>query len=364
MPPLDHPAPLLHALQAAGVACALVVAGCTAPPDDPLLQQPTFAVEAARPWIGSGTLLVTPPVADAFHAAGAQLVDPTPARAAMQNPEAFRALDREQRLAGVVLAGPPATYRPLLQYLGTADGWTLVHLDHLTVLFKRGPAEAWDPAQIGRLRDRLAIPSRPAFLSGAGLLLLESGKTDAARRALEEAESLGDHSPATQAALAAVDALQERWDSALARADKILARDKQFPAALYVRGQALFALHRFDEALAVAEGLLRRYPSDPQYLLLHAKAAHETHDYEAEIASLRKLIAQMESQGITPGGYRIYLGQALSARHDGQGARAEFERALREGGLNASQIDFARRAIERLGGKPPAPAGPSKKPGR
>jgi tetratricopeptide (TPR) repeat protein len=350
------------------LVAGLGLSACSGPPPNPLLQTPALAVESLTPMLSAGPVFATSPAADPLRTAGAQVPPPARVRAAIQSAASFKELDREQRFALAVLAGPPAAYRPLLEHLIKAEDWTLVYVDHLCLAFARGKPQPWSLENTEHTAERLPGLDRARFLAGAGHLLLEAERNTEARRCLVEALKLDSGDPAARSSLAAVDAREGRWDAALKSADAVLQQVPGYPAALYVRGQALFALGRHDESLAIADSLLRRHPSDPQYLLLHAKAASRTGDREGEIASLRKLIAQMQAQGVPPGGYRVYLGQALSARLDSEGARREFELALEEGGLNPGQADFARKALDRFrdprGIQGAAPPSPRRNPGK
>jgi len=94
--------------------------------------------------------------------------------------------------------------------------------------------------------------------------------------------------------------------------------------------------------------LLEGSPEDPVMLFVHAKIAHEVRSIQEEIEVLRKLIGFAEREKRSTSSYRVYLGQALAMRGEGEEALRELDAALADPDLPPDQLDFARSARGRV----------------
>lgn len=272
---------------------------------------------------------------------------------AAQNPDEWRKLDRSAHFDAVILTGDPATYRPLLDHLLHAHDWTLVYLDHTSFGFKRAPIAGWDAASLKDLEARFEnrpVQERVDFLVQLAGKLMCVDEEVAARRLLEQAVKLDEHSAPAWSQLAAYFAQSSLWGPALQDAENALKTSPDYPPALQVKMQVLLAMNRADDALPVARQVLKADPQNPQILYQFAEVAHQAHDYQGEIAALRNLV-DMAAQAKRPAaGYRIYLGQAYSRNGQRIEALEQFQQALDSGELSAEQVDYAKEAVRRLGG--------------
>src|SRR4051812_16712816 len=87
---------------------------------------------------------------------------------AVQNPKLFRQLDRQERFDKLLLIGDPSQYRPLLEHLVETKDWTVVYVDHTSLIFQRAPANPWRVEQVDALLARFGgapARERAAFLA-------------------------------------------------------------------------------------------------------------------------------------------------------------------------------------------------------
>jgi tetratricopeptide (TPR) repeat protein len=273
---------------------------------------------------------------------------------AAQNPRLFRQLDRVYHFDALLLTGDPSLFRPLLKHLLETKDWTLAYLDQTALGFRRAPAREWTPDDLKPLREKFAAAdkaTRVLFLSGLASRLMAIDRTADALDALEDALKLDPQSAEALTQRGIYKMRFAMWTDALDAAAAALHSRKDYPPALAIRAQALYALRKFGEAFGASQKLLALAPDDPQTLFLHARIAHEAHAYDSEVAALRHLVELAEKAGQSTSGYRIYLGQALAKRDDRDEALAEFQKAIDAGDLSDEQTDFARETIRHIKGE-------------
>ncbi len=270
------------------------------------------------------------------------------------DPKAWRRLDRQQRFDAVWLVGDPAEFRPLLDHLRDSPDWTLVHLDWTSYLFRRRPASEWQPAQLEALQQRFASANareQVVLRVQAAQRLAALLELEAAKKLLDEAVALDADSAEVQTQIAVHEALQGRWEGALAAAQKATELDRDYLPAQAALANALFAFGRFPEALAVTRRLVKALPEDGPTLYLHAKVTNAARAFGEEVEVLQKIIAINEARQLPTTSWRVYLGQALAATGEAAAALEMLEAALKAPDLHESERDFAEKAVERLQGR-------------
>lgn len=269
----------------------------------------------------------------------------------LHNPQAWRALDRKERFAAILLVGDPAEFRPLLEHLLQSPDWTLAYLDPTSLIFRRSPAPAWSVSDLAPLKERFKSHSRAEQVmmrvqSAHRLAAIE--EISASKALLDEALRLDPQSGPAWTEVASQYAILGQWDRALDASEHAVKADKNYLPALAAKANALFAFGKFNDALALTRRLVVETPGDGQNLYLHAKVTHAAHAYTEEIEVLLKIIAISESNQMPTGSWRIYLAQAYAATGQGEPALAQFEAALKDPTLSDKERSFAEKGVNRL----------------
>ena len=268
---------------------------------------------------------------------------------AVQDPKLFRQLDRQLRFDAVLLVGEPAQARPLIEHLLDTKDWVLTYLDHTSLLFKRGAAEAWRATALRPFEAQFPhAGERARFLALAATKLLAVRMPDEAKEVLIRAESLDSRAPEVWSGFAALHMARGEWVAALEKANQALKLDKDSLSALAVKTQTLYATRKFSEALPLSGQLIKRQPNDPALLFYHARIAHDARAYRTEIEALTKLIDLAERNDRPVSGYRIYLAQAYAADGQAEPAIAEFARVLSDPKLSKEQRRFAEETLAQV----------------
>ncbi len=307
-----------------------------------------FFNEAAAPWL------------EGQWAALGLEGDPAALRAEFANavfdPKAWRQLDRKHRFSALLLAGDPATYRPLLDHLRQSPDWVLASVDAQALTFRRAPAPAWSPSGLEALRARFASHSEEeqvTFRVQTAHRLLALEQREAAVALLEEALKIDSHSAPAWTGLALSNAATGKWERVLEQSQRALKEDKTYHPAQAVLAEAYFAHGKFNDALFLTRQLAARFPEDGATLRLHARIAHAANAHREEAEALEKIIALNEARRLPVGNWRIYLAQAYAATARPEEALATFEVALKEPSLTEEERQFAEKAIERIRGRKP-----------
>lgn len=267
---------------------------------------------------------------------------------AMQSAQKFRQLDHARHFDALLLSGDPASFRPLLNHLLETGDWTLRYLDHTSFIFRRG-GTPWHEDQLHEFAAKFSGTDRAIVLAnGATRLLLATGRSAAAKSALDEAMALDAKSPEVWNGLALYNIRFANWSGALTAVDHALDLDENSFQARTTKAQILYGLRRYDDALHISRKLIEETPDDPQILFFHARIAHESHAYSLEIEAMQHLIDLAEKAALPVSGYRIYLGQAYAANEQNHEAYLEFQRVAAAPDLSAEQREFVEKALERL----------------
>jgi tetratricopeptide (TPR) repeat protein len=314
--------------------------------EDPLLTTPKLALEAlsahalyyngpARPWL----LKERPELLSSEDKDDPKSLARSFAQA-VEDPKLFRQLDRQHRFDTLFLVGDPSQYHPLLEHLLEAKDWTLVYLDHTSLIFKRDASAPWTEAKLDAVRARLAqasVRERATFLAEAARKLLAVQQPVPGKELADEAVALDPKLPHGWGALSQYHLDRGEWNAAVSDADRALDLEADFLPALASKAQALYATKHFADAFHVSEKLIEKMPDDPGLLFYHAKICHEARAFGEEIKALNKLIAMAEENHRPSSGYRVYLAQAYARSGDGVPALEEYEKALADPDLPADQ---------------------------
>jgi len=270
---------------------------------------------------------------------------------ALQNPVLFRQLDRRERFDTLLLAGDLNQFRPLLEHLLETRDFSLVYLDHTSLVFERAPARMWTPEDFEGVREKFS--GRPAaedaeFLAQAAGRLLAVNQPALAKRCLDEALGKDRKSVGAWTQSGYYCERVRQWDEALSDADHALEIQEDYQPAMVLRAQALFATKRFDTAYEVTGRLIEMAPRDPSILFLHARIAHQAHAYESEVGALKTLIELAEKMGQPAAGYRIYLAQAYASEGKAEPSLDEFEKVLTDETLSLEQREYVLDSIARI----------------
>lgn len=293
---------------------------------------------AARP---PGVVLFVNPGAAAALERVDEHVDPQPvsAEAILEDPSAWRRLDRQKRFGGALLAGQPTEIRTLAQHLCQSPDFRLERVDNWGFLFSRKPPLPYHPPSPPSVVPDLVDPElRSDYLSAVAVNLDTVGEFEAAREYLSAAEALDPDSPLVLVREAYIDLHHRRHAAAVAAASEALELDPDSAPALKIAAQSFAAVGATDRAWQVAERLLEVSGSaDPRILFLHARLASDAHAYSREQDSLEKLVSITEAAGRSATSFRVYLGQSFARQSLPRPALEQFQTALQDPDLGPSQ---------------------------
>lgn len=335
-----------------------------AAPLSPELETPKLALEQMPPGLRARPLFFTPSAVPAlkerwkewgpaFGASSSASLEPLSVEfgATLQNPQAWRVLDRKWRFGAVLLAGDPAAFRPLLDHLRHAADWTLTRVDPVGYLFERSPAQAWRatevPAVLEAFQSHSKAEQQIARIQLAHrLMFLE--EMSAAKGLLDEVLAQNARSKEVWTEMAHWQGMSGQWLASSKAAERALALNRRYLPAQTAEANALLELGRFEEALRLTRHLYEALPGDPQILLLHAKVTHGAHAFQEETKVLQRLIGLLRGQSQSVGFWQLYLGQAYAATGDTLLAMEQFRAALQDATLSEPDREFALKALERL----------------
>ena len=353
----------------------IAIGGCywacitTRPPEplSPELDSPKLALDQITPALRAKPLFFTPAalpyLKEHWQEWGGMFGSPAPkpeeiseqSSPTLHSPRDWRVLDRKWRFGALLLAGDPASFRPLLDHLRKSPDWTLTQLDATSLVFERSPARAWTIAEMPQLLAVFQTHSREEQKLARILIahrLMYLGEIPTAKGLLEEVLEGDSRSKQAWTELAGLHGMAGQWRDSLAAAERALEADSRYRPAQVAQAQALYSLDRFDNALEVSRALYEQAPADLSLLLLHAQITHSAHAYTEEIDILQKVIGRMQAVSQPVGSWQVYLGQAYSATGNSTMAEEVFKTALKDPSLSEAQRVFAQKALERLATKP------------
>ncbi|MEQ1862964.1 MAG: tetratricopeptide repeat protein, partial [Chthoniobacteraceae bacterium] len=317
-------------------------------PMNPAVVEPRLALAAVR-----GPVIFGNPAALAWlEREKPALLPPEPQRArlaqATQDPRLFRVLDRELRFAEVWLLGEPAGFKPLVDHLIETKDFTLAHVDHTSLVFRR-EGGGWSEAELAAAMRAFADPRERAYAQAlAASKLIAVRQAEPALKLLQAAEADGPDVPEVWSGWSTYKMSKGLWAEAFVAAEKALAIDPEFLPAIACRAQCYYATKRFPAALLEAGRMLAAQPDDPAMLFYHAKLAHEARAYQAEVGSLSRLIGFAEKAGANVSGYRVYLAQAYASANDADNAMDQVTLAMLDPELPREQRQFADELLQQL----------------
>jgi hypothetical protein len=260
------------------------------------------------------------------------------------DPSTWRALDREDPFGAVLLAGPLAEYRPLLDHLVISPDWELREVTPWTMVWSRRPADAgssttaWPRPNATDLLPLFPHPEdRAYYWARMGEQMAALQDFGAARRFFREALALEPTRPDARTMAASFLASRGQWPEAVAEAEAVLELHPRYAPAYQVLVQAELGALRPARAWEAARRLRDLQPEDPFSLFLHARAANTVGAFWDEADSLRRLIRISQRLGLPTAHYQIYLGQALARQGLVDHAAEAWKLALSAGELNAEQ---------------------------
>jgi tetratricopeptide (TPR) repeat protein len=328
---------------------------------NPNVTTPVLAVEVLQAW-NPGSLYFTLSAHDYLAANKPEWISAHNTRQglldffhASQDSSYWRRLDHQFHFDAVLLSGDPSEYLPLLEHLITSPDWTLVYLDHTSIIYRRSPAKPWTLQDFQALQQKFANYApvdRAGYLTQSASKLLAIGQRVLAKQQLDESLRLDSNSPDTWTQMALCD-LQTpgRQTEALQDTDRALKLDKDYYYALTARIHILVAMKRLDDALHVSEGLMNSRPDDSVVLYSHAMIAHQAHAYTQEIETLKHLIDIVAAEKQPVAGFRVYLGQAYELDGQAEAALDEFQKALDEGSLSEDQSKLVEVQMKSIRGQ-------------
>ncbi len=154
--------------------------------------------------------------------------------------------------------------------------------------------------------------------------LLRSGKGAEAQSVLAPLIDAADTDPGIALLAGQVALANKAPETALARAQELLAKDKGNAQALLLAGRALVALGRVDEGLARFDAAGAAQPDQPTAELLAIEALLSQRKFDAARTRATKLAERLPNSAES----QHALGQVLRSAGDAAGARAAFEKAL------------------------------------
>ncbi|MGC1479434.1 MAG: hypothetical protein WA771_02935 [Chthoniobacterales bacterium] len=285
----------------------------------------TFLNPAAALALAESTDFVTHPTSDEM--------------AALQDPGAWRRLDRRHRYDAVLLAGQPAETATLARHLAVSPDFRLERVDNWGFLFLRGLPSPVTPPPAKDIAADLPHPEdRAALIAATAVNLDIIGEFSAARELLAAARELAPEAPAVLVCAATIDLQHERYSSAVSSASQALDLTPESIPALQIAAQSFAAVGAHDQAWRVAERLIDvAPPNDIQTLFLHAQLASNARAFSREQESLERLIEITEDAGRSATSYHVYLGQSFARQGLPRPAVKHFEAALADPDLDSSQ---------------------------
>jgi len=298
---------------------------------------PLFFTRAAMPWVTEHWAIVDPEDLLAEY-------EPT-----LQQPKAWRVLDRECHFGAVLLMGDPAQFRALLDMLRQAPDWTLTRLDATAYLFERSPAKAWNTAaDLPGLLAKFAPQDQTMARIQIAHRLMFIGETEPAGELLDEVLKKHPRSREAWTELAFLHGMNREWEPSADAARRALSLSRGYRPARIALASALFGMNRAADAFPITRKLYRETPDDTQALYLHVRVTHAVHAYREEIEVLQKLIPLLQRHGLPTGYWEMYLGQAWSATGQAARAQAAFRAALEDENIEGPERAYVLKALERL----------------
>lgn len=264
----------------------------------------------------------------------------------------FRKLDRQNRNDLIILSGPPARSRILLDHLLESNDWPLVYLDDAHYVFLRNAPKTWSPASLEELTpfiNALSSPEQKAdFYTHLGTRLHGIRQNSLAQSQYDKALSIRTDHPPALLGIASLAAANGNWHRVAEITQRILQEQPDAPNALYLAADASYRLRDASKAYQHSSRLLHLVPDQPLYLFLHAKICHASHDYKEEIQTLNKLIAMATEKNLPTASYKMYLAQAYSSNAQPRLALQKFLEIKDSPDLNPDEQSFVQKALDRL----------------
>lgn len=240
----------------------------------------------------------------------------------------WRAEDRSNPFAAVVLSGPNFQFTPLADFLETVPGWTAALVDNHGILFVRGETASVETSFEVAKKLHPNPRDRAIHLAQAALVRQSSGEPEAARRLLRDALETDPKNAQVLSRSAFFAAQEGRWRESLEDAQAALALDPRSLQAAHLRALALLETGSVAQAAERINALAAAHPSDPVLLSLQARIARENNDPVTETEALEGLLRLSERNDSPSGQIHALLGQAWARRGYPDQALRHLEAAL------------------------------------
>lgn len=263
------------------------------------------------------------------------------------NPKAWREALRKSQWKAVLLTGPAANFRPLLDHLITSPDWTLAEINNHGYLFLRGTGAA--AATLDMKTFRKANDRETAIYLGQVAMYYDAiHRNTEARESIEQALKLAPKNALVLSHAATYAAAHKHWQDAMDYAQKALEADPKFLQAKVVKAMALLEMGQAGKARSEVEDVLNEAPSDFYTLFIFARICRAENDFTHEAEALEHIVELCRKTGQPAGNYQLYLGQAYARLGMAKPALLNYRAALESGLLDQKQADEVKDAIKTI----------------
>lgn len=279
-----------------------------------------------------------------FATPDAGAIPPERAGRLAANPAMWREELRKEKWQAVLLTGPVAEYRPLLDHLIASPDWHPMAVTNHGYLFRRGPGLAVESLDVDAFRFGTDLETA-IFLAQISERYDAIQRNTLARACMDRALQLAPDNASVLAYAATFAASHKRWQDAISLSKKALASEPDFAQAKIVQALSLLEINESARAQDLVEQVLARNPDDLYTLFLSARICRMLNDYAREAEVLEKIIALSKSAGLPVINYQIYLGQAYARMGQAKPALNNYRSVLAGGQLNKEQAAEIQDAI-------------------
>ena len=263
-------------------------------------------------------------------------------------PAKWREALRKNSWTAVVLSGPAAECRPLLEHLLASPGWRLARVSNHGYLFLREPGPAAAP--LNPETFHLASDRETAiYLAQIAERYEALRQTAEARACMAKALKYAPQDADVLAHAASLEATRGRWQDAIVFCNKALKAkpDAAFPKLL--KALALFETGQAEKAESLARDVISKAPNDLYTLFLYARICRTLNDYAAEAETLEKIIkVSRATTGQVQASYYIHLGQAYAKQGRAKEALRSYRTALQDAELGETLAKEVRDAVQTI----------------
>ncbi|MEO8205652.1 MAG: hypothetical protein ABI615_05685 [Chthoniobacterales bacterium] len=257
---------------------------------------------------------------------------------AAENPSVWRKLDRIHRFNLVLLSGPTAEFKPLLDHLLTSPDWQLIYFDNGGFAFARQTQKKELRPVSKDISDKFeGAGNKAVALAQTAMQCAVMQDYETATTLLRDAEKIDKNCPDVFATQSLINLERKNWSAAIHHADEALALNPTLLSALQIKAQALLKNKDIEQAYLTSLEIRDLYPDDFYSLLLHAQIANTAHAYQDETRTLGQILKIAEKNRFPTGVYRVFLGQSYARQGLGKEAIDQFQAALNDPAFSSEQ---------------------------